>query len=107
MYYRFSDAFKTFDRVDHEIWDLIWRWCKRRHKRKGRKWIYQRYYEKTGNRNMTFKVAKTGYTVVRARHVIRLKYNFNVTNMSPLDPNPKVREIWRRRKYEEIRYTVL
>jgi RNA-directed DNA polymerase len=104
MYYRFSDAYKAFSRVDEVIWKLIWSWCKRRHKgRKGRRWIYDRYYGKSGNLNRAFRVAKTGYTLTKARDVKRLKYQFIVGDFSPLDPDPKVKQVWKRRRYEEIR----
>ena len=109
MYYRFSDAYKTFSMVDHEIWRLIWRWAVRRHKNdgKGKKWIYDRYYEKIENRKWTFRVAKTGYTLNNTSDVKRLKYKFKVGDKSPLDPDPKVKEFWKRRRYEEIRIAML
>ncbi|MBA7544425.1 hypothetical protein ES705_36781 [subsurface metagenome] len=108
MYYRFSDAYQVFSKVDSEIWRLIWRWCVRRHKNdgKGKRWIYDRYYEKTGNRKWIFKVAKTGYTLSKASDIKRLKYKFKVGDMSPLNPEPKVKEFWKRRRYEEIRYAM-
>lgn len=108
MYYGFSDAYQVFSKVDSEIWRLIWRWCIRRHKNdgKGKRWIYDRYYEKTGNRKWTFKVAKTGYTLNKANDIKRLKYKFKVGDMSPLNPEPKVKEFWKRRRYEEIRYVM-
>jgi len=108
MYYRFSDAYQAFARVDDMIWQLIWRWCKRRHKgRKGSRWIHERYYGKAGNRKWTFRVEKTGYTLNKASDVKRLKYNFKVGDKSPLDPDPKVKEFWERRRYEEIRIAML
>jgi len=108
MYYRFSDAWQAFARVDDVLWKLIWHWCERRHKnRKGKRWIYDRYYEVTGSRKWTFKVAKTGYTLNKASDVKRLKYKFKVGDMSPLDPDPKVKEFWKRRRYEEIRCAML
>jgi RNA-directed DNA polymerase len=108
MYYRFSDAYQVFSRVDSEIWRLIWRWCVRRHKnKKGKRWIYNKYYEKVGNRKWTFRVAKTGYTLAKASDVKRLKYKFKVGDMSPLNPDPKVKEFWKRRRYEEIRCAML
>ena len=109
MYYRFSDAYKVFSRIDHEIWRLIWRWAVRRHKNdgKGKRWIFNKYYEKIGNSEWIFKVAKTGYTLTNVSNVKRLKYKFKVGNMSPLDPDPKVKEFWKRRRYEEIRCAML
>ena len=108
MYYRFSDAYQAFSRVDDALWKLIWRWCERRHKnKKGRHWIYNKYYGKVGNRKWTFRVAKTGYALTKASDVKRLKYKFIVGDLSPLDPNPKVKEFWKRRRYEEIRCAMI
>lgn len=108
MYYRFSDAYQAFSRVDDVVWKLIWRWCERRHKNnKTKQWIFNKYYEKTGDRKWTFKVAKTGYTLTKASDVKRLKYKFRVGGLSPLDPNPKIKELWKRRRYEEIRCAML
>ena len=108
MYYRFSDAYKAFAKVDNEIWRLIWRWCERRHKgRKGRRWIFHKYYGKIGERKWMFRVAKTGYTLIKASDVKRLKYKFIVGDKSPLDPNLKVKEYWKRRRYEEIRCAMI
>lgn len=108
MYYRFSDAYQTFSRVDHVLWMQIWRWAMRRHNNngKGKRWIYNKYYEMTENRTWTFKVAKTGYTIMKASDTKRIKYNFTVGDKSPLDPNPMVKEFWKRRRYEEIRCTM-
>jgi len=108
MYYRFSDAYQAFSRVDDELWKIIWRWCERRHKgRKGKSWIYDRYFRTTGDRRWAFRVAKTGYTMIKASDVKRLKYQFKVGDMSPLNPDPKVKEFWKRRRYEEIRCAML
>jgi len=108
MYYRFSDAYQTFSRVDDTLNKIIWRWCERRHKsRKGKRWILNRYYETTRGRNRTFRVAKTSYTLTRASEVKRLKYQFRVDDKSPLDPDPKAKEFWKRRRYEEIRHAML
>jgi len=32
---------------------------------------------------------------------------FKVGDMSPLDPDPKVKEFWKERRYEEIRHAML
>jgi len=109
MYYRFSDAYQAFSRVDHEIGKILWRWCERRHKDdgKGKRWIYHKYYRTTKGQIKTFRVLKTGYKLNRASDVKRLKYKFKVGDMSPLDPDPKVKEFWKRRRYEEIRIAML
>ena len=105
MYYRFSDAYHAFSRVDHVLWKQIWYWAIRRHKNdgKGKRWIYNKYYEKIGNKAWTFRVPKTGYALTRTSDTKRIKYKFIVGDKSPLDPNPMIKEYWNRRRYEEIR----
>jgi RNA-directed DNA polymerase len=43
-YHRHICAKETFNKVDHEIWQSLWRWAKRRHPGKPKKWIYRRYF---------------------------------------------------------------
>lgn len=51
---RFVVSSKVFSRVDYEIYNCLWRWAKRRHDKKGRKWIARRYWHHIGNRQWTF-----------------------------------------------------
>ena len=42
-------ARKTFEKVDHEIFQILWKWSKRRHPNKGLRWIKDKYWAiKTG-----------------------------------------------------------
>lgn len=107
MYYRYSDANKTFNQVDHEIFNLLWRWAKRRHSDKSKTWIYNRYFTTTEDRKWIFQDKKTGYTITRASYVLRLQYAFTVNKLSPLDPNQKVRELWQKRRKQELRHALI
>jgi RNA-directed DNA polymerase len=107
MYYRYSDANKAFNQVDHEILNLIWKWVKRRHKSKSKKWIYNRYFNTIGDRKWLFQDKRTGYTLTRASYVIRLKYDFVVNNLSPIDPDSKVKKVWRKKRYQEIEHMMI
>jgi RNA-directed DNA polymerase len=44
MYHRHICAKETFTYVDHAIFDILWRWCKRRHPKKSRHWVADRYF---------------------------------------------------------------
>jgi len=48
-YHRHVSARATFWRVDHEIWQALWRWAKRRHPKKGSRWIWKRYFHFIGS----------------------------------------------------------
>lgn len=43
-----------FQKVDHIIYLMLWKWCKRRHSNKGNKWVMSRYFKSYGNRNWIF-----------------------------------------------------
>jgi RNA-directed DNA polymerase len=51
---------ETFHRVDHEIWQALWKWASRRHPAKGSQWIKGRYFQRSGNRNWVFGTRKAG-----------------------------------------------
>ena len=52
-YYKCVNSKKTFDYVDHQIWQALWRWCLRRHPNKGKDWVYRRYFKRLNGRDWT------------------------------------------------------
>jgi len=107
MYYRYSDANKAFNWVDHEINGIIWRWALRRHRDKGKRWIYDKYFDTTGMDKWIFKDARTGYTLYKTGKVQRLKYDFIVKDLSPFNPDPIIKEIWKKKRYQEVRCAMI
>jgi RNA-directed DNA polymerase len=55
-YHRHVVAKRTFSRVDHFIFRGIWRWARRRHPRKGARWVKRRYFDRVGMRDWWFHV---------------------------------------------------
>ncbi len=53
-YYRYSSAKETFNYIDYRIWQMLWRWCLRRHSDKGKQWIRHRYFLDIGKRHWIF-----------------------------------------------------
>jgi RNA-directed DNA polymerase len=53
-YYRGSAASKVFMKIDNEIFLALKHWCLKRHARKGKKWIMQKYFTRVGNDNWRF-----------------------------------------------------
>lgn len=43
-YYRHVVSAATFRWIDHSIFEDIWRWCKKRHPKKGRRWVKKKYF---------------------------------------------------------------
>jgi len=53
-------AKSTFRLVDHEIWQMLWRWARKRHRNKGRRWIHDRYFHTLGRSSHVFAVRVKG-----------------------------------------------
>jgi RNA-directed DNA polymerase len=51
MYHRHGCSKRTFKRVDNRIFRMLWRWCRRRHRGKSRKWIKEQYFKRIGSRD--------------------------------------------------------
>ena len=54
MYHRYAASKRTFTYVDHRIFQMVWRWCRRRHRKKSRKWIKKKYFQRDGHRHWVF-----------------------------------------------------
>jgi len=54
MYHRYAASKRTFNYVDHRISRMVWRWCRRRHPKKGWKWIKKTYFQRDGHRHAIF-----------------------------------------------------
>lgn len=53
-YHRHVISSEIFKKLDHEIWQMLWRWAKRRHPKKNKKWIKRRYFCKIDGRDWVF-----------------------------------------------------
>ncbi len=54
MYHRHMASKRTFAYVDHAIFELLWQWAKRRHPKKGRRWVKEKYFHTIGQRQWVF-----------------------------------------------------
>jgi RNA-directed DNA polymerase len=54
MYHRYVASQRTFTSVDRRIFQMVWRWCRRRHPRKGRRWLRTNYFASDGPRHWIF-----------------------------------------------------
>ncbi len=53
-YHQSLCASETFAHIDYILYELLWRWAKRRHPHKGRWWVSLNYWHRRGNRNWVF-----------------------------------------------------
>ena len=64
----------TFSRVDYEIFKSLWQWACRRHPKKGKWWIANRYFHREGNRNWVFGVPSPKTAEQSKPWIARLNY---------------------------------
>ena len=53
-YYRYGVSSKSFSRIDFEIFKSLWRWAKRRHSKKSKHWIKDKYFLQLKGRKWCF-----------------------------------------------------
>lgn len=54
MYHRHVVSKRTFNSVDHVVFESIWRWAKRRHPSKTSNWLRKRYFQPVGGQAWIF-----------------------------------------------------
>lgn len=102
-YYKIVVSKATFSYVSHRLWQMLWRWCLRRHPNKGKDWVFRKYFQSDKSRTWSFHgdcAGKKGGTkrlylfdidsVPIVRHI-------KVRGTASPD-NPKIQEYWRNRK---------
>ncbi len=57
-YHRWVCASETFKYVDYRIWKMLWRWCRRIHANRRKRWIKEKYFKSVGDRNWVFSAPK-------------------------------------------------
>ena len=53
-YHQSVCASEAFAHIDYILYELLWRWAKRRHPHKGQWWVSTNYWHRRGNRNWVF-----------------------------------------------------
>jgi RNA-directed DNA polymerase len=53
-YHRHVVAKTMYSKVDHHIWQALWRWARRRHPNKSNGWVQRRYFRTIGPRRWMF-----------------------------------------------------
>lgn len=59
-YYRGVVSKEVFSYINSSTWHYLWRWAKRRHPSKSKKWVKNKYFRKIGDRDWIFAGFGTG-----------------------------------------------
>jgi RNA-directed DNA polymerase len=95
-YYRHVCSSKTFNKVRHRQWQMLWRWAKRRHPKKPSKWVKVRYFLDDGY--WTFR--PDGVELVKPDKTPITRYKKVVGKSTPYDPAQ--RPYWAERRKEQV-----
>ena len=102
-YYCYSSAKETFNYIDYRIWKMLWQWCLRRHKDKGKRWIRRRYFMNLGNRKWVFGERKENVLLFCRSFRAGVKYTPVKGYNSPYDAS--LHEYWSNRYGKSWRET--
>jgi len=102
-YYRYSVSSKTFSTADKLIFDKLWQWALRRHPKKGKYWVANKYFHVINNRKWTF-AATPNKRKPESKIVLKRLYDTKITRFVKIkgEANPYDLE-WR--EYFEKRET--
>jgi len=62
-YYKTVQSSEAFGKLDMFLWKRLYQWACRRHPKKNKHWIADKYFGRVGNRKWIFKDEKTGKTI--------------------------------------------
>lgn len=80
-YHHSTCAKRSFSTIDHRIWEMLWRWSKRRHPNKSKSWIVRRYWKTHKGRKWTFMSDKNVLFLMMDMPIVR-------KGQMALDKNP-------------------
>ena len=85
MYHRHCAAKKTFSWIDHHIWKVIWKWCIRRHPKKGKRWVYKRYFTQSKYSKWIFSTTFDGkkYHLFKLVHTPIVRHTKIISKANP------------------------
>jgi len=85
-YYRHSASKRTFTGIDHAIFEMTWKWAKRRHPKKSLKWIKSKYFQKENKRNRVFKEKRNKVSLFKMASVPIRRHIKIRGEANPYDP---------------------
>ena len=84
QYHRCVAVNEVFRKMDHLLFGALWRWSRRRHPNKGKRWIKRRYFRKEGARDWVFAV--DGFRLLRFSDFSYREHFKIKSEANPYDP---------------------
>jgi len=71
-YHQSVCASEAFSHIDYILFEFLWQWAKRRHPKKGKRWVKARYWHGKGNHNWVF--STDDQELLRVDHIPIVRY---------------------------------
>ncbi len=102
-YHKGTVAKETFNHIDKEIWKKTWQWAKRRHPKKGKTWIKEKYFKTIGNRNWSFFGNDKGGQSVELATMSAIPIERHIKIQADANPyDPKYEQYFEKRLYVKM-----
>lgn len=105
-YYNCVVSKKTFSYIKSRLWEYLWRWAKRRHPNKSKKWVRNKYFHTHEGNQWTFmcfgegrKEKEKSYILYDIASTPIVRHTKVKGDASP--DNPELREYWNNRKTKQ------
>lgn len=99
MYYRHVDSTRTFYTVDRKLWEMLYRWAKRRHPNKSKGWVLKRYFQRTEKRKFHFVDRASNTHLPFLPKGPKMEFVKVKSSNRVYDRNPEVIEYWKKREF--------
>ena len=84
-YFRPYCSSQCFRRIDGQVFDILWRWARHRHRNKGARWVAARYFRSRPNCSWIF------YTTIRDRYGLQRSLELVKASYITIRRHPKIR----------------
>lgn len=101
-HYRRAVSKEVFAYVSHQVWQMLWRWCLRRHRKKSKYWVRNKYFGSPKTKSWRFQAhTDDGALYLYDVSSTRIERHIKVRGDASPD-NPDLRDYWHAR-IEECR----
>lgn len=86
-YHRHVICAETFSKLDHYVWQRVYRWARYRHPNKTGCWTAERYFSHEPGRAWRFTDPKTGKGLIRVQETVKYQPHVKIqAHANPFDP---------------------
>lgn len=83
-YYQHVVSYRTYQKLDTAVWEMLWRWARKRHPTKSLGWVKRRYFVTKGQRSWVFTDGRN--TLWKAAGIAIKRYVKVCRDANPYDP---------------------